>query len=165
MRLFIAIQFDDEILDALTDFQNNMKLSGVSGNFTRRENMHVTLAFIGEYNDPYEVLEVIADTAFEPFDISVEGVGMFKDVFWVGLAKNPRLESYVRRLRKNLSDNGIPFDRKGFMPHITLIRQPRHKDYDKIPVYLPPRGTMTVTGVSLMKSERGKSGMIYTEIE
>jgi 2'-5' RNA ligase len=33
-----------------------------------------------------------------------------------------------------------------------------------IPVSDPPKGRMTVTGISLMKSERGKNGMIYTEL-
>ena len=33
-----------------------------------------------------------------------------------------------------------------------------------IPVEEAPKGYMTATRVSLMKSERGKQGMIYTEI-
>ena len=43
MRLFIAIQFEENILDALTDFQADLKSQGVSVNYTKRENLHITL--------------------------------------------------------------------------------------------------------------------------
>ena len=38
MRLFIAIQFDENIRNALLDFQTGLKRKGVSGNYTRRGN-------------------------------------------------------------------------------------------------------------------------------
>ena len=164
MRLFIAIQFDNELTDALSDFQNNLKLSGVTGNFTKKENMHLTLAFIGEYPSPEDILDVMEEVTFDPFDIEIDGVGMFNDLFWVGLSKDTVLDNYVKKLRKALADNGIPFDKKGFRPHITLVRKAIYKNGEKIPVYLPPRGRMTVTRISLMSSKRGKDGMIYTEV-
>ena len=49
MRLFIAIRFDNKILDALTRYREELKKLGVTGRFTPRENLHLTLAFIGEY--------------------------------------------------------------------------------------------------------------------
>ena len=51
MRLFIAILFEENIINALTHFQDNLKAKGVKGNFSRRENLHITLAFIGEYGN------------------------------------------------------------------------------------------------------------------
>ena len=33
-----------------------------------------------------------------------------------------------------------------------------------IPISNPPKGRMRATHISLMKSERGKNGMIYTDI-
>lgn len=41
MRLFIAIQFEEKIIDAITDFQDDMKAQGVTGNYTLRENLHM----------------------------------------------------------------------------------------------------------------------------
>ena len=97
MRLFIAIQFDPELIYALTDFQNNMRLSGVTGNFTKKENLHLTLAFIGEYPSPDEILDVMEDVTFDAFDIFIDGVGMFNDLFWVGITKNAELQNYVKK--------------------------------------------------------------------
>ena len=164
MRLFIAMQFEESILDALTDFQSDLKKQGVTGNYTRRENLHITLAFIGDYGSPDVVLDAMEKTDFRPIEIRLDGVGSFGDLFWVGLADNPQLVGYVKRLRRELSGQGIPFDRKRFSPHITLIRKYSCKDGKEIPVLNPPQGSMTATHVSLMRSERGRNGMVYTEI-
>ena len=39
MRLFVSINFDNRIKDALTEIQDKMKLQGVRGNFTKPENL------------------------------------------------------------------------------------------------------------------------------
>ena len=59
MRLFIAIQFNEQMLDALTKLQNDLRAMGVTGNYTKRENLHLTLAFIGEYGRPGDVLDAM----------------------------------------------------------------------------------------------------------
>ena len=158
MRLFIAIQFEENILDALTDFQADLKSQGVSGNYTKRENLHITLAFIGDYGNPDEVLDAMEQVNFRPIEISLDGVGSFVELFWVGLADNPQLTGYVKRLRRELAEQGIPFDKKRFSPHITLIRKYSCRGGREIPVSDPPKGSMAATRVSLMRSERGKNG-------
>ncbi len=164
MRLFIAIQFEDKILDALTDFQDDLKAQGVTGNYTKRENLHITLVFIGEYGNPDDVLETMEQVEFRPIEIDLDGVGSFGELFWVGLKDNPQLAGYVKNLRRALAEGDIPFDRKRFSPHITLIRKYSCKGGREIPVSELPKGQMKATRVSLMRSERGKNGMVYTEI-
>ena len=161
MRLFIAIKLSDEMITSLMDYENEMRAAGVKGNFTRPENIHITLAFIGEYGDPDNVLDVMEETEFNPFTISMDKVGDFGELFWAGISDSPELANYVKRLRKGLADADIPFDRKKFSPHITLVRKPVYKNwhYDRA-----PKGSMMVDRISLMKSERGKNGMIYTEL-
>ena len=164
MRLFIAIQFEQNIIDALTDFQDDLRIKGVKGNYTRPENLHITLAFIGDYGNPDDILDAMEQVPFSPMKISLDGVGRFGELFWVGLSENPELASYVKRLRRELSAQGIPFDKKRFSPHITLIRKFSYRGDNRIPVDEAPIGSMTATHVSLMLSERGRNGMIYTEI-
>ena len=50
MRLFIAIKFSSEIEKVLTDLQDDLKTQGITGNYTNIQNLHLTLAFIGEYD-------------------------------------------------------------------------------------------------------------------
>ena len=163
MRLFIAIQFEEKIIDAITDFQDDMKAQGVTGNYTSRENLHITLAFIGEYGKPDDILDAMEQVELSPVEIRLEGVGRFGDLFWVGLSENPELVGYVKRLRRKLSEDGIPYDKKRFMPHITVIRKAEYRN-GRIPVMEAPGGCMTATRVSLMRSDRGRYGMIYTEV-
>lgn len=164
MRLFMAIQFDNKIIDSLIGFQEKLRGQGVRGNYTKRENLHITLAFIGDYGNQDDVLDAMEQVEFKPLEISLDGVGHFGDLFWVGITDNPELVGYVKRLRHALSENGLPYDKKKFSPHITLIRKCNYKGWQQIPVTEPPKGSMRASRISLMKSERGRNGMVYTEI-
>lgn len=160
MRLFIAINFDKKLRSALTEAQTDMQLYGVRGNFTRPENLHITLAFIGDYPEPDYVLDIMQDIPFTPFPLTLEGLGAFHGLWWAGIRENKALSTYVKRLRRALAEAEIPFDRKKFSPHITLVRKPT----GALPGIELATKTMTVDHVSLMRSDRGKNGMIYTEI-
>lgn len=166
MRLFIAIQLNNEMKDALTDLQDRMRSLGVRGNFTKRENLHLTLGFIGEYPDPYDVKDILETIDFEPFRIQLDGIGSFGSLWWAGLDGGDETKALAKRLRRALADAGIPYDRKKFSPHITLVRKPVTRT-GRIPEEIlqnPPTASMTVDHISLMRSDRGKSGMIYTEL-
>ena len=166
MRLFIALQLNSEMKKALIDLQDRMQRLGVRGNFTKPENLHLTLAFIGEYPDPEDVIDVLETIRVQPFQISLEGIGSFRNLWWAGLSGSDELKNLTKRLRRGLAEAGIPYDRKKFSPHITLVRKPLTRS-GTIPEEIlqePLRGKMTVEHISLMRSDRGKHGMIYTEL-
>ena len=160
MRLFVAVQLDKKMKDALCAVQNEMRRRGVEGNYTRPESLHLTLAFIGDYPDPQPVLDALSAVDFTPFDISLDGIGSFGSLWWAGTKESVPLASVARRVRRALAEHNIPFDKKRFSPHITLIR----KATNNMPgVHVRPKG-MTVEEIALMRSDRGRNGMIYTEI-
>ena len=161
MRLFIALLPDDDFNDALIRAQDSLRRAGVRGNYVERENLHLTLAFIGEYHDPDAVLAAIKTAKPAPFLLSADGIGSFGDAWWAGVRPTDALTAYVARLRRALAASLIPYDKKKFVPHVTLVRRP---DKDRIPPVGPPLAACEVSGVSLMRSDRGKNGMIYTEI-
>ena len=166
MRLFIAVELSEEMKNALRRAQDELCDHGVRGRFTPAENMHLTLAFIGDYPDPEAVLDALSAVSFTPFEIELEGLGCFGDLWWAGLKDSAALESTARRVRRALAERGIPFDRKKFNPHITLVRKPEvPKGLPEGPVPVEvPGAEMTVERISLMRSDRGKNGMIYTEL-
>lgn len=165
MRLFIAITFTEDMLDALGEIQDDLRMSGVKGSYTPpRENLHMTLAFIGEYDDPEQIVEVMRKIPLRSFSIKLSGYRPFKDMMFAEFEENENLRDYVKRLRAALLEEEIPFDRKKFMPHVTLIRR---AECVKGKALLPEFGdseSMRVNGISVMKSERGKHGMIYSEV-
>ena len=163
MRLFIAILLSEEMREALCQIQDEFWDNGVRGNYTKEENLHLTLAFIGEYPNAEEVLEVIRSVSMKPFELRLSGIGAFGDLWWVGMERSEPLAAYVKALRHALSDAGIPFDRKRFSPHITLLRR-AVCDARGMPGVAVPPASMTAGRAALMHSRRGKNGMIYTEI-
>ena len=162
MRLFLAVNFNEEILAALEETQALLQRRGLRGRYAPSENLHLTLAFLGEFPDPDRVLEVMDTVEFAPFPLALEGFGRFGDLWWAGLARSEPLNALVRRLRRALAEADIPFDRKRFSPHITLVRKGVFDG--KPPAVEVPRVEMTVDRFSLMRSDRGKRGMIYTEL-
>ncbi|WP_022762717.1 MULTISPECIES: RNA 2',3'-cyclic phosphodiesterase [unclassified Butyrivibrio] len=164
MRLFIAIVLDENMTDALTEMQDDLMREGIRGSYTRPENLHITLAFLGENDEPEKVVEVMRDVPLKSFSIKASGTRRFKDMVFANIEENQELHDYVKRLRKALSDEDIEYDRKKFIPHITLVRRATgNKDFPG-QYEITTEESMRVKGISLMKSERGKHGMVYTEI-
>ena len=160
MRLFIAIRLTKAMKDALRDVQSELYARGVRGNFTPEENLHLTLAFIGEYPDADAAAEALGGVSFAPFTLRLAGLGCFGDLWWAGTDRSEELSALARRVRRALSESGIPFDRKRFSSHITLLRKAR----GAVPPVAPAACAMSVEAISLMRSDRGKHGMLYTEL-
>ena len=146
--------------DALISVQNEMYDRGVRGNYTKEENLHLTLAFIGEYPHWQPVMNALEAVSFTPFELELHGYGSFGDLWWAGIKDSEPLTAVVRRIRRALSEYKIPFDRKRFSPHITLIRRAN----GQMPGIEIQKAAMIVDSISLMRSDRGRNGMIYTEI-
>ena len=164
MRLFIAILLDKNVKDALRSVQNELRRRGVEGNFPRGDNLHLTLAFIGDYPDGDAVLDAMQGVCFEPFELRLHGLGSFGDTWWAGLEASAELDALVRRLHHALAEKEIPFDRKAFRPHITLVRKPSFRRDPRLETMEVPAEGMSVGRISLMLSTRGKNCMIYTEL-
>ena len=157
MRLFIAVGLTNEMKDSIEAVQDELKAQRVRGNYTVRENMHLTLAFIGEYSDPDYVLEVMENVHFKPFKLTMNRVGMFPEVWWAGTEDCNELTALVKSLRYKLAETGIPFDTKKFRPHITMLRKPVYPNRGEIRTTIKTT-QMTVNHFSLMLSTRGKTG-------
>ena len=161
MRLFIAICFDENMLDSLTEIQDDLMRCGVKGNYTVRENLHMTLAFIGETQEADAVREVMKSIPVERSRLSFSEYGNFKDTMWIGIKGNQKIKKYAADLRKGLKEKGVPCDMSKFEPHVTLIRSQKGKRPEGLKV---PSADMTVTKVSLMKSEMKDGKRVYREI-
>ena len=165
MRLFIAIPFDNTFKSALRDVQNEFRRQGVTGNYTRVDNLHMTLAFIGEHDEPARIMEVMRTVDFRPFTLRLAGTGSFGDIRWCGIDDCPEAFALAKQLRNALSAAGIPFDAKRFNPHITLIRKSRLPYGAAQTDVKVTRAEMRVDRFALMESARDKNGiLVYTEL-
>ena len=161
MRLFIAIPLSPEMQKAGVGCVNDFKKQGVEGNYVPAANLHMTLAFIGEYDDPKKVKQVIARVPVPKFRLALSEKGNFGNILWAGVKGNQKLSAYVKELRAALKEEGIPFENDKFIPHITLIRKAcAKKPYQ---VHLP-KADMMVAKASLMKSEFRNGKTVYQEL-
>ena len=139
----------------------NSVVRAVSGNFTRLENLHLTLAFIGESNNFAAIRTAMDQTVVPPFDLAVCGFGRFGNLYWVGVEENWVLKAYAQDLSDALRSAGFDIERRAFRPHITIARKVEKMGKPQLNV---PKTGMTARRVSLMKSERIGGKLTYTEV-
>ncbi|MCL2427330.1 MAG: RNA 2',3'-cyclic phosphodiesterase [Oscillospiraceae bacterium] len=128
MRLFIAINFKNEMINRLVALRDELKETSSRGRFAQSENLHLTLVFIGECDvEQTAMIKSIMDTiTFEPFDLTVDRVGCFKrdsgDIWWAGVRKSDSLLELYENLTSKLQESGFKLEKYKYSPHITLGR-------------------------------------------
>ena len=166
MRLFISINFDKAAHSKLIALRDNVRSFSVRGSFVQPENLHLTLAFLGDCSSEQvsDIKKAMKKTAFTPFDIYIDSLGRFRrdgsHIWWAGIRENKTL----LKLQSNLSDNliraGFELDKGKYKPHITLGRKVVSR---AAPSKVEPF-KQTVTGIDLMESESFNNVLIYTSI-
>ena len=71
MRLFVAIRLSDELKKELIGTMHVLKKLGVKGSYVPADNLHVTLAFIGETSEPERVKEALSTVKWKAFRLSL----------------------------------------------------------------------------------------------
>ena len=160
MRLFVAVQLSEELKKSITGTLHDLKQKGVKGNYVPAKNLHLTLAFIGETDDPDQVKEALKGISYKPFKLALSEMGNFGNLLWVGMKGNQGLSAAAKSVRDALDAAGIPYDRKAFTPHITIIRK-SSGNWKQVP---PPRGQMMVKSISLMKTTFKDGKPVYSEV-
>ena len=160
MRLFVSIQLSEELKDAVTGTLHALKKQGVRGSYAPKQNLHLTLAFIGETQEAAAVKEALRGLEFKPFRLGLADLGTFGDLLYVGVKGNQGLSAAAKSVREALDAAGIGYDRSKFVPHITAVRR-MTGNWKTVPA---PKGEMMVRKISLMKSEQKDGKRVYTEI-
>lgn len=163
MRLFAGLRPSEAFRDALSVLQSRLQAAGVGARYLDPSNLHMTLAFIGEWP---ENVSAVLPAEVQPFPITLSHVGLFPEakVIWAGVEDSPALNRLADRVRNSLAEAGIPFDPKPFVPHITLGRKPFVPAECRLSEIVIPPAEMTVSEVFLYSSCRGENGMVYSVI-
>lgn len=175
MRVFIAIELDDEIKKYLSEIQTKVKKNSIKGNFTREANFHLTLRFIGDVDDKgiHSLKRAIDETSkeFQEFELKLGGLGEFprkdKKIIWIGLSEGIKeLKDLFKRLENNLEKQGFNREERGLKPHITIGREVRvDKPFEdlKNEISIEPK-LINVKKISLMESTRVNGVLSYIPI-
>ena len=170
MRLFVAILLSDGVKDELCGRIERLKRGSLSGTFTRRENLHLTLAFIGETERFDTVKRAVTSIDAPRFTLALSGCGAFRreggDVVWAGTEKSAALDKLYLDIGRALEAEGLPCEKRTFRPHLTLGRRVVTRDgfdMEEFSRSVKPE-MMTVGKISVMKSERVAGRLVYTEM-
>jgi 2'-5' RNA ligase len=168
MRLFIAVNFDQETKRNMLVVQERLRKVG-QGNFSSPENLHLTLAFLGEVTPDRAaaVKRAMEQTAVRDLILTFDHAGCFQrdggDVWWLGLAENRALLEMRQELCGHLSAAGFKLESRRFSPHITLARNIRQTEKpDRQTLFGASFATHADT-ITLMLSERVGGRLVYTE--
>jgi 2'-5' RNA ligase len=167
-RLFVAAYPPAEACDHLAERLAGLEVARAEVNtrLSRRENWHVTLAFLGEVPDgriPDAEAAVSRAAAGPPVSPRLAGGGRFGrgrfTVLWVGV-EGDGLDDLARRVRREIKKTRLPYDNRPFRPHLTVAR-PGDKldrtvieaDRSSLAGYEGP--SWPITEISLMRSHLG----------
>ena len=129
LRLFFALWPDDATRLALAEWCRRIHRV-TSGRPTRAETIHQTLAFLGDC-EPARLADIKAAAGRVPprrCELVLDRAGLWNHnrIAWAGASTvPPELDALVAELRAVLADARFAFDRKPFVPHITLVRKAR----------------------------------------
>ena len=128
-RLFFAL-WPDEVLQRRLKQMARRFDPICAGKPVRAHNIHLTLVFIGQFDQAKIPLLIDAAETFklETFSLRLDRIGAFRNskVVWLGPAETPsELTLLVNNLQKALRQAGFGFDNKPFVPHVTLLRKAR----------------------------------------
>lgn len=179
-RIFVAINFNNNFKENLISIQNKINACFLDTNpikWTKKENLHLTLFFIGYIYDR-DLMDVFNETEkvvqnYNDFSINFNEIDFFprkgrnKKMVWVFGENNQILNQLQEDLKtKLLGGNNYT---KGFIPHITLGRISTF-DFKKInPEEIPQindeifiDSEIRVSSIDIMESELKKGGVHYT---
>ncbi|MFH1711460.1 MAG: RNA 2',3'-cyclic phosphodiesterase [Nanoarchaeota archaeon] len=173
MRCFIALDFTRDFRDEIERVQQELeKKKGWQGKLTERENLHLTLKFLGEIEDEKveEVQKKLREIKMPDFSCYLGNLGVFTPslikIVWVHIIGKEVLE-LQKKIDEKLKDLFEP--EKRFMSHLTIARVKFVKDKK---ILLGELGKIKTQNLKfpvrefyLMKSELTEKGPIYEELE
>lgn len=172
IRLFVALGFDAELNDRIAGLQRGLP----GARWTEPDDLHLTLRFIGEVEEEIaeEIHHQLDAIAFEPFALTLAGIGMFGDrhrahTLWLGAERNPALDALAAKVDAAVSRAGVPAESRKFTPHVTLARV-KEAVPARLQAFIDGAGHfraehIAVTRFTLYRSILGRQGAHYQALE
>ena len=179
-RIFVAVPLDENLRDAILDLQRHLEGAGAVARWTRREQLHFTLRFLGEISLAQVArVKVAAREAagrIGPFTVTLQGLGAFPSlhrpqVVWAGVeeGKEP-LQALAGRLQEALARQRFPDEPRPFRPHLTLARVKSTRNWGELVRALSAFkdegiGTQQIDTLVVFESHLTPKGPQYTPLE
>lgn len=123
-RLFTGIELPESVVDRLIDAETPLQ----GARWCEADELHITLRFVGDIDNAaaaefHAALSHIDEPAFQ---LRLAGFGVFGGnqprTLWAGVEPSPWLDALARANDRAARSAGLPPDKHGFKPHVTLAR-------------------------------------------
>lgn len=128
MRAFIAIPLPETVRSHAAALQKQLRAAG-RGSFPGLENLHLTLAFLGEISaeQAEAAASILQKTPLPEMHLCTGEVSRFANrdggTVYLAVDSDPILPAYRAGLCRRLEEAGMTVDPRPFRPHITLARR------------------------------------------
>lgn len=178
IRSFICIVLPEELKAKIAELQSGLKREPVDVSWTKPENVHLTLKFLGEVEEARleQVKEAVnqAAQAHARFELIAHGCGVFPSeknprVLWVGLKdESGALQPLVQKIEERLGAVGFAEEDRPFRAHLTIGRVRSGRNARELAQKLIatnfPAHRITVERLVLMRSDLKPTGAVYTPL-
>lgn len=179
-RVFCAVDIPHNVRQKIEEHISHLKRSvpDASASWTRLDNMHLTLKFLGD--TPKRAVQKLSHAAqravlgLAPFEIIATGAGSFPKsgqprVVWVGLEDvEGKLAHLQARLEEEAFKEGFAREQRAFHPHLTVARLRKPHGARRLATAHKELGfpsiTIEVKELLVIRSELHPSGSRYTVI-
>ena len=179
MRLFVAINFPDQIKQVLSSLVKELRRLPADARWVKERNFHLTVQFLGNVPEG-QVPDIVASldrsaAGVPPFRLDLGGVGVFPSierprVFWSGvMGETAALSRLYRRVWEEMAELGFVPEKRRFSPHLTLARLRSPKGFADVMERAEGLarqhgkfGSTAINSVELMLSELSPGGPKYT---
>jgi 2'-5' RNA ligase len=167
MRCFVALWPDDPTRDRLETLARDWHQRLPDARRMRRENLHLTLAFIGELEAPVarRIAALLSEQSWRPGTWKVDRLGVFDKarVLWAGSDADAQLASVASSVRELLDRLDVRYDRRPFVPHVTLLRNLPRIAFGTAQAIDPPI-TWPTHSPALLYSTHAENGTRYVAL-
>jgi RNA 2',3'-cyclic 3'-phosphodiesterase len=132
LRAFIAVELPENVQAALHLVQEKLKSYQFKATWTRPENIHLTLKFLGDIkqDEVAPIVSVMEQAAKDcrPMTLRSQAIGFFPGVkqprvLWTGISgQTEALAELQGKIDRGLASLEIPREKKPFTGHLTLGR-------------------------------------------
>lgn len=162
IRLFFALWPDEMLRLRLVDTLGLLHKT-MSGKWVRPENLHITLAFLGEVDAERlpDAVRVGTETIAAGFVLTLDRIEFWprNGVICLAASDTPQaLNALAGSLAGRLNGAGFAMEKRGFRAHVTLARKGQS---DRRRIELPEPLAWRVDGFCLVESQLTREGSVY----
>lgn len=162
MRLFIGLPLAPEGRRQAAEYMTVLRKAGVRGSFTRPENLHVTLAFLGEQENTEAAEAAMRAVRIAPESVLLCRTALFRKtgILHLDPASPEALRPLAADLAAALKARGIRLEERTFRAHLTLCRRVVLPEGISLPE--PPAIPLAAEAMVLFESHRPGGVLTYT---